>query len=186
MSANPQKVYLPPTTPREQILLGELTQVRSRLDELLEEVDELAVSDDDERWDDVVLATRVGLRAITTAISAVPPAPVRDPENSEIEVDGLCVDPLAQRAWYRDTELVLTPLQHKLLATMIEYPARRFTKNELLRDVWGYREKVSYSNAPSAAISRLRRILVDAGAPAGHFLIHLHHGGWTLTDPRRA
>jgi len=53
------------------------------------------------------------------------------------EREGLCVD-LARRRVTRDgTEIHLTPLEYKLLATLVRYAGRVITHRQLLKEVWG-------------------------------------------------
>jgi two-component system, OmpR family, KDP operon response regulator KdpE len=53
------------------------------------------------------------------------------------EQGGIKVD-LARRQVFRDgTEVHLTPLEYKLLATLVRHPGRVLTHRQLLKEVWG-------------------------------------------------
>jgi DNA-binding response OmpR family regulator len=60
-------------------------------------------------------------------------------------------------------------------------PYRVFAKDELLRVVWG--RGAGRTNAVNTSVSRVRRALVAAGAPAGGFMLSVHGVGWALTRP---
>jgi DNA-binding response OmpR family regulator len=91
------------------------------------------------------------------------------------------VDTLERRQWYGDVEFELSPLHHRLLAVMAAEPYREFAKGELLREVW--RRPPERAAAVKTSVSRVRRALVAAGAPAGSFMLSLHAVGWALTRP---
>jgi DNA-binding response OmpR family regulator len=97
-------------------------------------------------------------------------------------VGALRVDPAAGRQWYGEVEFELTPLHHLLLATLAADPYRVFGKDELVRMVWD-RSPNGHTNTVNTSVSRLRRALVRAGAPAGLFLLSLHGVGWALSRP---
>ncbi len=63
-----------------------------------------------------------------------------------------------------DRPVDLTAKEYDLLVTLAGEPARVFTREELLRGVWGFQSLVPTRTLDSHA-SRLRRKLADAGAP---------------------
>jgi DNA-binding response OmpR family regulator len=178
-----ERVRMPDTFPKERVLLGELHLIRSRLDETLGELADLVARGEQHAgWSPVEEAARLARRALAAAVSVAPPLPSHLPRAGQLRVGELRVDALAQRQWYGQTEFELTPLHHRLLATMAADPYRVFGKDELLRDVWG-RRAVERTNAVNTSVSRLRRTLVRAAAPPGVFLLSLHGVGWALTRP---
>lgn len=78
----------------------------------------------------------------------------------------------------REAEFELTPLHHRLLAVMAAEPLRVFGRDELAAEVW---RRPGRSNAVKVSVSRVRRALVAAGAPADWFLVSVHGVGWALT-----
>ena len=53
------------------------------------------------------------------------------------EVDGLTVDLAARRVTLDGADVHLTPIEFKLLSTMIRHRGKVLTHNQLIRDVWG-------------------------------------------------
>lgn len=53
------------------------------------------------------------------------------------EVDGLMVDLAARRVVLNGLDVHLTPIEFKLLATMIRHRGKVLTHNQLIREVWG-------------------------------------------------
>ncbi|MDQ0596597.1 two-component system response regulator ResD [Streptomyces canus] len=51
---------------------------------------------------------------------------------------GLTVDPAARRAAKNDTELALTLREFDLLSYFLRYPGRAFSREDLMREVWGW------------------------------------------------
>jgi DNA-binding response OmpR family regulator len=53
-------------------------------------------------------------------------------------VGDLVVDPTSRRVTVAATDVHLTPLEFDLLVTLAAAPDRVFTREELLREVWGW------------------------------------------------
>jgi DNA-binding response OmpR family regulator len=83
-----------------------------------------------------------------------------------IQFGALRIDTTAHQATFGSTPLELRRLEYALLVHLARDPGRVYTKNELLRDLWGYRSQVATRTVDTHAC-RLRRSLVRAGA-----------GGW--------
>jgi DNA-binding response OmpR family regulator len=164
------------------LLLGELHLVRARLDTTLAEMADLISMGEGDGWLRVEEAARLARRALVAAASAAPSLASLAPEPGEVGVGVLRIDTLTGRQWYGEVEFELTPLHHRLLATMAADPYRVFAKDELLREVWR-RPDLARSNAVNTTVSRIRRALVRAGAPADGFMLSLHGVGWALTRP---
>lgn len=167
---------------RERLLLGDLHLVRARLDATLAGIAELISMGDGDGWLRVEEAARLARRALVAAASAAPPLASVAPQPDELCVGGLRVDALTGRQWFGEVEFELTPLQHRVLATMAADPYRVFAKDELVREVWR-RPELARSNAVNTTVSRIRRALVHAGAPVGGFMLSLHGVGWAPTRP---
>ena len=69
--------------------------------------------------------------------------------------------------------------EFELLAKLASSPRRVFTKDEILRDVWGYRSDLRTRTLDSHA-SRLRRKLGHAGG--GCFIVNVWGVGYKLID----
>ena len=180
------RVKLPSSYPPEKIVVGELQVMRERLDDTLAEIAYLiAKAEPDSPWQRVEEATRLAQRALNAAVTAAPPLPASVTEEGEIEVGPLRIDTGMQRQWYGGNEFQLPPMLHLLLATMAAQPTRVFSKDELLREVWGARSttKDLSRRRVVASVSHLRGLLVSAGAPRGTYLISLHDVGWSLLRP---
>lgn len=184
MGAVVRRVRMPETLPRERVVLGELHLLRGRLDGVLDEIGAvLRQSDvDGEGWPRVEEAARLARRALVAAVGAVPPPPAVISAPGLLRVGELRVDPASCRQWYGDGEFELTPLHHRLLAVMAAEPCRVFGKDELAAEVW---RRPGRTEAVKVSVSRVRRALVVAGAPADRFLVSVHGVGWALTRSAR-
>lgn len=79
-----------------------------------------------------------------------------------VQVGELTVDPVTRRVRVGDREVQLANKEFALLRTLASEPHRVFTKQELLRDVWGFRSMGRTRTLDSHA-SRLRRKLDPNG-----------------------
>jgi DNA-binding response OmpR family regulator len=75
----------------------------------------------------------------------------------------IAVDRVTRRVTVHGRPLTLPAKEYELLAELAAEPARVYTKEQLLRDVWGYRSLGRTRTLDSHA-SRLRRKLRQAGA----------------------
>jgi DNA-binding response OmpR family regulator len=80
-----------------------------------------------------------------------------------IEYGELRIDTVAHEVTIGATPVALRRLEYALLVHLARDPARVYTKDELLREVWGFRLPGSTRTLDSHA-SRLRRKLAHAGA----------------------
>lgn len=79
-----------------------------------------------------------------------------DSEPSEvIEVGDLTIDIPGHTVKRGDQEISLTPLEFSLLATLARRPQEVFTREELLREVWGYRNAAD-TRLVNVHVQRLR------------------------------
>ncbi len=60
-----------------------------------------------------------------------------DPESSTVSLGDLRVDLAGHRVFRREEEVHLTPLEFKLLVTLLRHAGKVLTHRFLLREVWG-------------------------------------------------
>jgi DNA-binding response OmpR family regulator len=103
---------------------------------------------------------------------------VSPPARERLAIGTLSVDRAARRVCVCDTPVVLAAKEYELLVKLASEPARVFTKEELLREVWGFRSLGRTRTLDSHA-SRLRRKLAAAG---GDFVRNVWGVGYSLVD----
>ncbi len=91
----------------------------------------------------------------------------------------LTIDQVALTATFDGKPLNLTRMELALLAALVVEPARVKTKNELLRDVWGY-VSIGKTRTVDAHACRLRRKLAAAGATG--WVVSVRGVGYRLID----
>lgn len=90
------------------------------------------------------------------------------------------VDRVARTVTVRGRRVDLSGREYELLLALVVEPLRVFTREELLRDVWGFRAAGRTRTLDSHA-SRLRRKLAVGGA--GPFVTNIWGVGYRLIDP---
>jgi DNA-binding response OmpR family regulator len=103
---------------------------------------------------------------------------VSPPARERLAVGSLAIDRAARRVTVGDAPVVLAAKEYELLVKLAGEPARVFTKEELLREVWGFRSLGRTRTLDSHA-SRLRRKLAAAG---GDFVRNVWGVGYSLVD----
>jgi DNA-binding response OmpR family regulator len=103
---------------------------------------------------------------------------VTPPERDYIEVGELRIDRAARRVLVAGVPVVLAAKEYDLLVKLAGDPSRVYTKEELLREVWGFRSLGRTRTLDSHA-SRLRRKLSAAG---GAFVRNVWGVGYSLLD----
>jgi DNA-binding response OmpR family regulator len=93
-------------------------------------------------------------------------------------VGDLLVDPARRRVLLAGEEVPLAKKEFTLLRVLASDPTRVFTKEELLREVWGYRSPAKTRTLDSHA-SRLRRKL---DPDTGRYVINTWGIGYRLVD----
>jgi DNA-binding response OmpR family regulator len=88
----------------------------------------------------------------------------RSPRADLVDLGELVVDRSARRVIVRGRDVTLAAKEYTLLLRMAQDPDRVFTREQLLRDVWGYRTFVPTRTVESHA-SRVRCKLAAAGLP---------------------
>ncbi len=88
------------------------------------------------------------------------------------------VDPFSRRVRLRGADIHLSKKEFALLRALMGDPVRVFTREELLRTVWGYQRAVPTRTLDSHAF-RLRRKLSRDG---DHFVVNVWGVGYRLLD----
>ena len=74
----------------------------------------------------------------------------------------LTADPAAHRVHLDDREIILTPLEFKLLVLLLSHPERAFTRDSLLDEVWNISAEVT-TRTVNTHVKRLREKLGSYG-----------------------
>jgi len=88
----------------------------------------------------------------------------RVPRAELVDLGELVIDRAARRALVQGKEVTLASKEYALLLRMAQDPDRVLTREQLLRDVWGFRTFVPTRTVESHA-SRVRCKLASAGLP---------------------
>jgi DNA-binding response OmpR family regulator len=100
------------------------------------------------------------------------------PPGDRMEVGELAIDRAARRVTVAGVLVTLAAKEYELLVKLAAEPTRVHTKEQLLREVWGFRSLGRTRTLDSHA-SRLRRKLAAAG---GDFVRNVWGVGYSLTD----
>lgn len=122
-------------------------------------------SDDDdarnrafEEGADDFLAQRISYSEFKAKIAAVLRRSGRRGD-SPVRVGDLVIDPARWKVLVREREVQLTRMEFRLLRKLASDPTRVFSKDELLRAVWGEKSSVVKTRTVDSHLSRLRRKL---------------------------
>ena len=99
-------------------------------------------------------------------------------EGKRLAWRGLMVDPIRHRVTVDGAELVLRPLEYKLLAMFLEHPGRVFSRTELLQEVWG----ISPETNTRTVDTHVRRLRERLGV-FSEAIDTVHGFGYRLRDP---
>ena len=102
----------------------------------------------------------------------------RRPRGGRLRVGELEIDPLSREVRLRGRRIELSQKEFALLRTLASDPTRVFTKEELLRTVWGYRSMGSTRTLDSHAC-RLRQKLARDG---DRYILNVWGVGYRLID----
>jgi DNA-binding response OmpR family regulator len=102
----------------------------------------------------------------------------RRPGRGRLRVGPLELDPVAREVRLHGERLSLSKKEYALLRALAAEPTRVFTREELLRGVWGFRAMAPTRTLDSHAF-RLRRKLSRAG---DRFVINVWGTGYRLVD----
>jgi DNA-binding response OmpR family regulator len=101
---------------------------------------------------------------------------------ARVRVGPLEIDALAREVWLDGATVALSAKEFALLRVLASDPTRVFTREELLRVIWGFRGPVRTRTLDSHA-SRVRRKLRERGAP---LVVNVWGIGYRLIDPAGA
>ena|SRR5256714_7845116 len=96
-----------------------------------------------------------------------------------VHVGVLEIDRLTRRVAVAGNRIDLPAKEYELLLKLASEPSRVFTKEELLRDVWGFRS-IGKTRTLDSHASRLRRKLARAGG--GPFVVNVWGVGYRLLE----
>lgn len=123
------------------------------------------------------LELRARMRAILRRTSTVA-------EPDVLQVGGLRIDLQAHRVSTGERTLELTRIEFELLAELARAPSRVFTREELLRSIWGFRSPGASRTVDTHA-SRLRAKLdgvtePHSESPSRHWIVAIRGVGYRL------
>jgi DNA-binding response OmpR family regulator len=118
-------------------------------------------------YEELLARIRALLRRSTTSTAEV------------LEAGDLTIDRRTRRVTVRETRVPLSAKEFELVAWLAAEPYRVFTKEELLREVWGFRAQGRTRTLESHA-SRLRKKLRVAGGD--HFIVNVWGVGYRLLE----
>jgi DNA-binding response OmpR family regulator len=101
------------------------------------------------------------------------------PDTERVRIGELVLDRATRRVTVSGRTVPLSGKEYELLVRLAADPQRVLTKEELLRDVWGFRSVCRTRTLDSHA-SRLRRKLAAAGAPG--WVVNVWGVGYRLVD----
>jgi DNA-binding response OmpR family regulator len=100
------------------------------------------------------------------------------PRTGVLRIGELTVDPLTRAVRLGGRKVELSAKEFALLRALAEEPTRVYGKNELLRDVWGYRS-IGNTRTLDAHACRLRKKLSDSPRA---WVLNVRGVGYRLTD----
>ena len=87
------------------------------------------------------------------------------PPRERLEAGEIVVDRPTRQVRVRGTPVPLATKEYELLVKLASEPARVFTKEELLRDVWGFRSRGRTRTLDSHALRLRRKLSAESTAP---------------------
>lgn len=121
---------------------------------------------------DDYLAKPFGIRELQARVKALLRRAAQSPKESEgvtgdvLEAAGIKLDEAAHTAFFGKKDLDLTPREFELLATLMRYPGNVLTREQLLKQAWGW-EFLVETKTVDTHVKRLRDKLEAVGADAG-------------------
>lgn len=141
-------------------------------------VGELHVLRGFERGADDVMAKPFGYAELRARVGALLRRSDRTVHHGSVRVGALEIDPAARTVALAGRRLNVSQKEFALLRTLASDPTRVFTKEELLRTLWGYRARGSTRTLDSHAC-RLRQKL---GRDGDRYLVNVWGVGYRLVD----
>jgi two-component system KDP operon response regulator KdpE len=104
-----------------------------------------------------------------------------DPDSATFACGAVRVDLGARRVFVGETEVHLTPLEYKLLTTLVRHAGKVLTHRFLLKEVWGpgHEQETHYLRVFMASLRR--KIEADPAQP--RYLLTEQSVGYRLTEP---
>jgi DNA-binding response OmpR family regulator len=133
-----------------------------------------------ERGCDDYLAKPFSYQELRVRIAAVLRRSQQRPRAGRLRVGNLELDPPSRRVWLSGQPISLSKKEFALLRALAAEPTRVFTREELLRDVWGFRAICPTRTIDSHA-HRLRKKLNVGGHK---FIVNVWGVGYRLIDGR--
>jgi DNA-binding response OmpR family regulator len=100
------------------------------------------------------------------------------PRRGRIRVGSLELDPVARQVWIAGEPVVLSKKEYALLRALAAEPTRVFTREELLRGVWGFRSM----GATRTLDSHAHRLRTKINHGEDRFVINVWGVGYRLVD----
>jgi DNA-binding response OmpR family regulator len=102
----------------------------------------------------------------------------RRPGAARLRVGSLEIDPASRQVWVRGEPIALSKKEYALLRALAGEPTRVFTREELLRGVWGF-VALGHTRTLDSHAFRLRQKLNRAG---DRFVVNVWGVGYRLVD----
>jgi len=121
---------------------------------------------------DDYLAKPFGIRELQARVKALLRRTSQTPKEAAgvtgdvLEAQGITLDEAAHTALFGKKDLELTPREFELLATLMRYPGKVLTREQLLRQAWGW-EFLVETKTVDTHVKRLRDKLEAVGADPG-------------------
>lgn len=131
-----------------------------------------------ERGADAVLQKPVSYPELRAHVVALLRRSEQRTRQGRMRIGGLEVDPSSRTVMLNERRLVISQKEFSLLRTLASDPTRVFSKEELLRTVWGFRAMGSTRTLDSHAC-RLRQKLARDG---DRFIVNVWGVGYRLVD----
>ena len=119
-------------------------------------------------------------RELTARVEALLRRSRPDRAEGSVEIGDLRMDALTREATWKGKPLTLTPREFELLAFLAGRPGRVFSREELLRKVWGY----DYVGETRTVDVHVRRLRAKLGAKS-HVIETVTGAGYKLVRPMR-
>jgi DNA-binding response OmpR family regulator len=102
----------------------------------------------------------------------------RRPTAARVRVGSLELDPASRQVWVRGEPVALSKKEYALLRALAGEPTKVFTREELLRGVWGF-VALGHTRTLDSHAFRLRQKLNQAG---DHYVVNVWGVGYRLVD----
>src|SRR6187431_1823989 len=100
-------------------------------------------------------------------------------QSDRIVAGDLAIDRATRRVHVRETAVVLSAKEFELVAKLASEPNRVFTKEDLLREVWGYRALGRTRTLESHASRVRKKLCID---PDDRFVVNVWGVGYRMLD----